>query len=276
MKRLLNPLLAVSVVLLASACAKVDRVEVAPGKVDLSEAGQTVTLTARGLTSSGKPVEKAQFTFASSDPKVATVDAAGKVTAVKSGSATVTATTGEKSGKTSVEVSIPSTITVKGAPITLTGLGSEAALESEVQDDAGRPVKDMKLEYAVADANIAALEGNRLTAKGVGTTKVTVTAGKLTQAVDVTVKLPDVDTVAFTEAVPATLKVGESATLAPVAKAADGAAIQGVSFTFTTSDEKVATVDATGKVTAVKPGAVTIKAEGGSKATEAKLTIKKK
>ncbi|WNG38492.1 alpha-fucosidase [Archangium minus] len=275
MKRLFNPLMAASVVMLASACAKVERIEVKPAKVELSEAGQAVALSARALTKDGEPVEKAELAFTSSDAKVATVDATGKVSAVKSGSASISIKSGEVSATAPVEVVIPSAITVKGAPFTLTGLGSEAVVEAEVQDDAGRPVKTAKLEYSSADANVVEVDGNRLIAKAVGSTTVTATSGKLTQAIEVTVKLPDVDAVAF-ETVPATLKVGESATLAAVAKGTDGAAIKGVSFTYTTSDEKIATVDASGTVTAVKAGAVTIKAEGGSKATEAKLTIKKK
>jgi uncharacterized protein YjdB len=57
---------------------------------------------------------------------------------------------------------------------------------------------------------------------------------------------------------------------------ADGEPVEKAEFAFASSNEKLATVDATGKVTAVKPGAVTLKAEGSGKATEAKLTIKKK
>jgi uncharacterized protein YjdB len=49
-----------------------------------------------------------------------------------------------------------------------------------------------------------------------------------------------------------------------------------VSFSFTTSNEKIATVDAAGKVQAVKPGSATLKAEGGGKSAEVQLTIKKK
>ncbi|HZH15751.1 MAG TPA: Ig-like domain-containing protein [Archangium sp.] len=275
MKSLFNPLMAASVVLLASACAKVERIEVKPAKVALSEAGQSVALSAQAVTAEGKAVEKAELAFASTNTKVATVDATGKVTAVKSGSANISVTSGEVSASAPVEVIIPSAILIKGAPFTLTGLDSDAVVEAEVQDDAGRPVKEAKLDFAAADASVVQVEGNRLVAKAVGTAKVTATSGKLTQEFEVTVKLPEVDTVAF-ETVPATLKVGESAPLAVVAKGTDGAAIKGVSFTFTTSDEKIATVDAAGNVKAVKAGAVTIKAEGGSKATEAKLTIKKK
>ena len=272
--KLFNPLMAASLVLLASACAKVERIQVKPEKLALSEAGQVLTLSARGMTADGKPVEKAEFQFSTSDAKVATVDATGKVTAVKSGSAAITIKSGEVSAQAPVEVSIPTAILIKGAPFTLTGLGSETVVEAEVQDDAGRAVKEAKLEFSAADANVVRLEGNKLVAKAPGTATLTATSGKLKQTFDVTVKLPEVDAVAF-EPMPATLKVGESASLAVVAKGTDGAAIQGVSFTYTTSNEKIATVDATGKVTAVKTGAVTIKAEGGSKAAETKLTIKK-
>jgi uncharacterized protein YjdB len=275
MKKLLNPLMTAALVVLAVACQKVETVQVTPATSTLTEAGQSVALTARGLTKDGEPVEKVQFNFVSSDPQVATVDAAGNVKAVKSGSAVIKANTEEKSGVASIEVVIPAAITLQGAPSTLTGLGSQATVTAEVQDDAKRPVKDAKVEFASADANIVEVQGNTLVAKGLGTTAVTVTSGKLQERFEVTVKLPDVAELAF-DTVPASLKVGESAPLVVVAKAVDGAAINGITVAYTTSDEKVATVDATGKVTAVKAGSVTITAAGGSKTAETKLTVSKK
>lgn len=275
MKKLMNPLMAAALMFAATGCKKVERVAVDPPASTLTEAGQTATLTAKGLTKDGERVEKAKFTFASSDSAVATVDATGHVTAVKSGSATITAKTDEKSGAARIEVVIPSAIVIKGAPFTLTGIGSKTAVEATVQDDANRPVADAKVELASADANIVAVEDSTLVAKGVGTTSVTATSGKLTQKADVTVKLPDVAEVAF-DTVPAKLKVGESTPLVVQAKGTDGAAIQGATFTFASSDEKVATVDASGKVTAVKKGAVTITATSGSKSAEAQLKVDKK
>lgn len=274
MNKLINSLLVASVVLVAPACKKVERIEVEPKSVTLSEAGQELALSVRGLTADGEPVEKTQFEFSTSDVAVALVDAKGKVRAVKSGSAHIMIVSGETRAQAPVEVSIPAAISVKGAPFTLTGIGSQVVVEAEVRDDAGRPVKEAKLEYSAADTSVVEVTGNQLVARAAGTTSVKVTSGKLEQSFEITVKLPEVDAVAF-ETVPATLRVGESAALAVVAKGADGASVQGVAFTFTTSDEKIATVDASGKVTALKPGAVTVKAEGGAKATEAKLTIKK-
>ena len=267
MKKLFTPFLAASVVLLTSACEK----------VELSEAGQTAALAPQGLTAKGEPVdaEKAKFMFASSDGQVATVDPMGKVTAVKSGSVTITTTSGEVSAKTPVEVSIPKAIVLTGAPYTLTGLGSEMTLASVVNDDAERPLTGAKVEYASADPNVVAVEGNKLIAKAVGSTTLTAVSGALKQTAEVSVKLPEVATVAF-ETVPAALKVGENATVVPVAKSAEGTNIQGVAFTYTSSNDKVATVDASGVVTAVKAGTATLKAEGGGKSAEVELTVKKK
>ena len=275
MKKLFQPLLAVSAVLLASACQKVEKIEVTPAEVALNAKGQAAQLQARALTAKGEPVEKAQLAYTSGDGQIATVDPSGKVSAVKSGSTTITVKSDEVTGTARVEVVIPASITLTGAPESLTGLGSSAPLSAEVKDDAGRAIPGAKVEFASADPAVVAVEGGTLTAKGVGSTTVTATSGELTQKAEVSVKLPDVDTVAFADAVPATLKVGESATLAAVAKGTDGAAIQGVAFTFTSSNEKVATVDAMGQVKAVKPGPVTVKAEGGGKSAETKLTIKK-
>ncbi|HEX8703432.1 MAG TPA: Ig-like domain-containing protein [Myxococcaceae bacterium] len=275
MKKLFSPLMLVAAVVLATGCTKVERIDVQPTSLAINETGKKSPLKATAMTADGKPVPDTQLTFTSSDPQVATVDGQGSVVGLKSGTATITVTGAEKSAKVPVEVVIPAAVVVKGAPFTLTGLGSTTALEGQVQDDAGRPVSDAKLEFTSADANIAEVSGTTLTAKAPGSTKITAASGTLRQEFDVTVKLPEVASVAI-DAAPATLKVGETAQLNAVAKAADGAAINGAAVTFASSNEKLATVDEKGTVTAVKPGAVTITAKNGDKTADAKITIKKK
>lgn len=128
MKKLLTPVMTAALLVLATGCKKVERIEVTPPTSKLSEAGQTVSLKASALTKDGEPVEKVQFQFASSDPAVATVDATGQVSALKSGSATITAKADEKSGAASIEVVIPSAIVLKDAPTTLTGLDRKSVV----------------------------------------------------------------------------------------------------------------------------------------------------
>jgi uncharacterized protein YjdB len=275
MKKFLNPVVAVAILVLASACQSVDRIDVEPSSFTATEPGQSVTLKPTAMTKDGKPVEGAKFEFSTSDERVATVDATGKVTAGKTGSAVITIKSGEKSAKATVDVSIPATIAVKNAPFNLVGVGTTATLEAQVQDETGKAIPGAKVDFAVADPQIAEVSGTTLTAKSVGATSLKATSGGLEQSFDVSVKLPEVDSIAF-EGAPESLKVGESVQLAVAAKAADGKAINGATATFTSSNEKLATVDATGKVTAVKPGAVTITAKSGEKTAETKLTIKKK
>ncbi|WP_224246207.1 Ig-like domain-containing protein [Hyalangium gracile] len=275
MKRLFNPVMVVAVLALASACKKAEQIQVEPKSVSLASAGQKETLKATALTKDGQPVQDVKFEFSSSDKNVATVDAQGTVIAVKSGSASVEVKAGELNAKVPVEVVIPGSIAIKTGPIALTGLGTTATIDAQVQDDAGRPIQNAAIEYASADANVAEVSGNTVTAKGVGTTSVTATSGALRQQIEVTVKLPEVATLAF-DGAPESLKIGESATLAVAVKAADGAAIAGITPAFASSNDKLATVDATGKVTAVKAGAVTITAKSGDKSADAKITIKKK
>jgi uncharacterized protein YjdB len=275
MKKLFSHLMLAAAVALAAGCTKVERIDVQPASLKISEAGQKNPLKATAMTADGKPVPDTKFTFTSSDTKVATVDDQGAVVGVKSGKATITVAGAEKSAKVPVEVSIPASIVVKGAPFTLTGVGSTATLEGQVQDDAGQPVQGATIEFTSSDPKIAEVSGTTLTAKAPGSAKVTATSGALRQEFDVTVKMPEVASVAI-EGAPESLKVGESAQLNVVAKAADGAAIMGASNTFTSSNDKLATVDETGKVTGVKPGVVTITAKNGDKTAEVKITIKKK
>ncbi|HEX2220170.1 MAG TPA: Ig-like domain-containing protein [Gemmatimonadales bacterium] len=102
----------------------VAEVVVTPGEAALL-VGQTVAFTAGALDAAGDPVPGATITWSSSDPGVATV-AAGTVTAVSPGSATVTATSEGRSGTVQVTVSYGegtltdlTYCTMDGVPVTM-------------------------------------------------------------------------------------------------------------------------------------------------------------
>ena len=79
-------------------------VEVIPAAVVLSALGETIQLTAVAKTSTGDQISGAAFSWGSSDPLVATVDANGLVTAVAVGEAPITATTDGVSGSANILV----------------------------------------------------------------------------------------------------------------------------------------------------------------------------
>jgi hypothetical protein len=84
--------------------AAVAKVEVTPATVTL-KVGETATLTAKALDAQGNEIAGKTFTWESSAPAVATVDASGKVTAVAKGTASITATAdGVKSAPVTVTV----------------------------------------------------------------------------------------------------------------------------------------------------------------------------
>ena len=69
--------------------------------------GDTVRLVAEVLDENGHRVEGAEFTWASSDASVATVDASGLVAGVAEGAATITATAGDARGTAQITVENP-------------------------------------------------------------------------------------------------------------------------------------------------------------------------
>ena len=84
---------------------EVAEVVVTPGEAALL-VGQTVALSAAALDDEGDPVPGATVSWSSSDPGVASVSAAGVVTAEGPGSATITATSNGRSGAAEVSVSL--------------------------------------------------------------------------------------------------------------------------------------------------------------------------
>lgn len=93
----------------ANATATVEQqvagVGLSPAADTLPAIGDTVRLTAAATDANGHGVSDASFTWASSDPVVATVDTAGVVQAAGKGRATITAATGSVSG--TAQVTIP-------------------------------------------------------------------------------------------------------------------------------------------------------------------------
>ena len=95
--------LAILAALASAACGPtVKRISMEPAQVQISTKGASVQVHATARDEKDQPIPDVQITWASSDAAVAAVDATGKVTAAKSGSATVTATAGNKKGPSSL------------------------------------------------------------------------------------------------------------------------------------------------------------------------------
>ena len=232
------------------------------------EEGETVNLTASVLPANAS---NKSLAWTSSDENVATVDANGLVTAVKEGTATITAKANDGSNvsaKCTIKVKAPVVlvegITLNATEQTLT-VGETFALTAGV---APENATNKSLAWASSDENVATVDANGLvTAVKEGTATITAKAtdgsnvsASCTINVNAAIVLVEGITLNATEQ---SLTVGE--TFALTASVAPENATN-KSLAWTSSDENVATVDANGLVTAVKEGTATItaKANDGS------------
>ena len=187
-------------------------------------------------------------TFTSSDSKVASVNTYGKITAKKAGSTTITAKT--KNAEASCKVTVTKTkVTLNKTSLTLESAVLTAASST-----------GHKVTWKSAKTSIASVsENGKVTAKKPGTTTVTAKVDGTSVNCKVTVKSPTVrlmpSKISLYRREKYKLKVSSTSKTTPVWK---------------TNKKNVATVDETGKVTAVKHGTavITVTVDGVSKNCE--------
>jgi uncharacterized protein YjdB len=274
MKTKMSIAVAVVSALVLGGCKNVTTIDVTPRAVMLDAAGKAQVLAVRVLDQNGKPME-AQLTYVSTKPEVATVDATGKVVAVKSGTAIIQVKAGSKVGEAAVAVRIPNKLILSPPTLAIQGAGASVMIQAVVLDDSGQPIVGAPVTFASADQNVVKMAGNIATSAGAGATRIKATFAALSAEIDAAVTVPAFASVAVEPAAPA-IKVGDSVQLAATAKDAKGAAVTGVPFTFASSDDKVATVDPAGKVMGLKEGNATITLKAGEKSATAKVAVKKR
>ena len=240
--------------------------------------GETETLTA---TVKPDNADNRKVTWSSDKTDVATVDGAGKVTAVKAGEATVTVTT-EDGGKTaSCKVTVKAKavnvteVTLDKTELTLTE-GETETLTATVKPD---NADNRKVTWSSDKTEVATVDGDgRVTAVKAGVAVVTVTTedGGKTATCKVTVKAKTVNVTEVTlDRTELTLTEGETETLTATVRP-DNADNRKVAWSSDKTD--VATVGGDGRVTAVKAGeaVVTVTTEDGGKTATCRVTVKAK
>ena len=147
--------------------------------------GESETLTA---TVNPDDATDKTVTWSTSDESIATVDQNGRVTAVKEGTATITAKSGEKSATCRVTVSknvvAVTSVTLNKTELTLKEGESETLTATVKPDDA----TDKTVTWSTSDASIATVDQNgKVTAVKEGTATITAKAGDKSATCTVTV-----------------------------------------------------------------------------------------
>ena len=200
------------------------------------------------------PSEGPAVTYGSADETVATVDETGTVTGVAVGETTITATVGEMSATREVVVNIATeSLTVEELSLHLADGAVQAVVAVEPAELAEQ------LTFKTGDETIATVDENgNVTPAKEGHTSLLVLAPDGTRAkAMVTVWSGPKELILTAEKT----KVTKGGTVALAAVDETGTAVDAATLTWTSSDEKVATVDETGTVKMVGTGEVTITAE---------------
>ena len=208
-------------------------------------AGESRTLSASGAPSG------TSVTWSSSNSRVATVSG-GRVTAVSSGSATITAqfTTAGRSYSASCQVSV----STSGITLSRYSISSLYVGESETISATTSP-SGQSVSWSSSNTRVATVSNGRITAVGAGSATITASfsynGSTYSEACSVTVREISVSLSRSSLTMTAGDTESLSATVSP----------SGTSVSWTSSNTDVATVSSSGRVTAVGDGSATITAE---------------
>lgn len=270
----------------------VDRVEVSPGEAVLDSTGATRQFSATAHDAAGNELHDRTFDWSTSHPDVAEVDDAGLATATGEGTAEIVAAVGDVADTATVTVGgddpgppgppdpDTSTITADTTEVAADG-DAFSTITVEVFDADGDPVGEGGAEVTLA-TTLGVLTGVEDRGDGTYTAELrSVEDGTATVTGTLESEpIQDSAMVAFTASSvvvkPAEVTLaGLEATTQLGATAFDGEGneIDGATFAWSSSDPGVATVDTTGRVTAVSAGRTSVTASVDGAADTASIAV---
>lgn len=254
------------------------RVDVSPPTASLSSVGQTVQLTAEAFDANGHSIAGINFNWTSSNASVATVDAAGLVTARRPGNADIAAAASGVRASSAITVSVEAVaLSVSPSAHTMFSVGDTLRLSAEVLDSQGNAIPGISVTWASENSGIATVDTEGLvTSVRSGSTNVYAEAGQLADSASISVAqlavrvelTPDRDTLQT---------VGDTLRLTAVARDANGNEVVDTDYEWTARHPHVVTVDGNGLVTATGVGSGTIQVKatraGGNQIGRASITV---
>ena len=250
--------------------------EDAPAETPVIATGESATAeTAAQDEKIAKAAEKLTLAWTSSDESVATVDETGTVTAVAAGEAEITAAVKDTEMQdvcvitvkvSAKELKVPDTLDVKLNDT------DEAAIEAKCEPE---DASNISFDFASSDEEIATVDKDgKVKVLKAGECDITTTllqdGEKVTEKTTHVKAFYEVESITL-DSNEGKLTVGNShtikATVAPEEVAAE------TTIEWSSSNEKVATVDSNGKVTAVSSGNATITATAGEESANYEVTV---
>jgi uncharacterized protein YjdB len=247
---------------------------VSPNVTDLV-VGQSSQLTARVLDASGATLSGRTVAWSTNLSSVATVSSQGLVTAVASGTATITATSEGRSASATVNVGAQPVSAVIVSPGQMTIFaGQSVQLSALVTDDRGQVLSGRPVTFSSSNSQVATVSsGGLVTGVSAGSTTITATSEGATGTATVTIAP---EPVAAVEVTPATVNLfpGSGSQLGAVARNVNGQVLTGRTVLWSSSSPSIVSVSASGFVTGLTPGDAVIIATIEGKQGSASVTVR--
>jgi len=248
-------------------------VVVTPAQVLIQE-GSTSQLTVQVLDNAGSVIPNSAVTFSSSDAAVATVSATGLVSGVLPGKATISATSGGKTGTAEVTVTatpVASVVVTPSQP--LITVGRSIQLTAQALNASGQPLNGRTVLWSSSTPGIATVSSTGFV-RGIsaGSTVVFASIDGVLGWANVTVIDVPVAVVTVSPAT-ASVAVGQTTPLTATTQDASGNTLTGRVISWSSSQNSIATVSGTGVVTGVSVGTATITATSEGQSGTATVTV---
>lgn len=250
--------------------------EDAPAEMPVIATGESATAeTAAQDEKIAKAAEKLTLAWTSSDESVATVDETGTVTAVAAGEAEITAAVKDTEMQdvcvitvkvSAKELKVPDTLEVKLNDT------DETAIEAKCEPE---DASNISFDFASSDEEVATVDKDgKVKVLKAGECDITTTlmqdGEKVTEKTTHVKAFYEVESITL-DSNEGKLTVGNSHTIKATVAPEEVAAV--TTIEWSSSNEKVATVDSNGKVTAVSSGNATITATAGEESANYEVTV---
>jgi trimeric autotransporter adhesin len=236
--------------------------------------GQASQLTASPLDANGDVILERTVNYGSSNPAVASVTNLGLVTALSSGTANITASSGGQSAIVTVTVAaVPVASIVVSPTLDTIVVGQTTQLAATARDAGGSALAGRVITWRSSDDAIAAVSSAGLvTAVAPGAATVTAAIGNVTSPARVVVRARPVASVIVSPS-QVSLAVGATTALTALVTDAQGTPIAGKTVSFSSNATGVATVSAAGVVTGVAEGTARITATSDGQTGISNITV---
>jgi len=258
---------------------KAHAVAVAPAAASL-DVGETQQFEASVTNVDDEEMDRS-VQWSSSDEAIVTVNAEGLATAVALGNASIEARVGNVSGSAGVTVAPPAAVVERIVVLPETATIEESATQqfsATVYDQYDEVMEGQAVAWSSSDEAVATVDPTGL-AGGVGIGGVTLTAaiGAVSGSAELTVRgvgsgLGAIDRIRVSPA-SATVEEGATQQFSATVYDVNDAIVHGEPVTWSSSDEAIASVSASGMATGVNVGLSTITATIGDINGDAMLTV---